>query len=77
MQPGIRIYLSTVHWRLNMFQAAYRSSSVALTVFAASVYVRMWWPAVVKSEWEQLELLMSGVPLETCSAFKEWWNNKF
>jgi hypothetical protein len=26
----------------------------------------------------QLELLMmSGVPLETCSAFNEWWNNKF
>ena len=26
----------------------------------------------------QLELLMiSGVPLETCWAFNEWWNNKF
>jgi hypothetical protein len=60
----------------------------------------MWWPAVVKSEWEQfplrldygrsphayvnqklqiqLELLMmSGVPLETCWAFSEQWNNKF
>jgi hypothetical protein len=59
----------------------------------------MWWPAVVKSEWEQfslrldygrsphacvnqrrqiqLELLMmSGVPLETCWAFNERWNNK-
>jgi len=36
MQPCIRIYYSTVHWRLDMFQAAYRSSSVALTVFAAS-----------------------------------------
>ena len=64
------------------------------------VYIRMWWPAVVKSEWEldltwldygrsphayvnqrqqiQLELLkMSGVPLETCWAFNERWNNKF
>jgi hypothetical protein len=30
------IYYSTVHWRLNMFQAAYRSPSGALTVFAAS-----------------------------------------
>ena len=59
-----------------MFREAYRSSSGALTVFAA----------VVKSEWElrldygrsphayvnqrlqiQLELLMmSGMPLETC-----------
>ena len=36
MQPCIRIYYSTVHWRLNMFRGAYRSSSGALTVFAAS-----------------------------------------
>jgi len=45
----------------------------------------MWWPAVVKSEWEpnqrlqiQLQLLMmSGMPLETCWAFNERWINKF
>ena len=36
MQPCNRIYYSTVYWRLNMFRAAYRSSSAALTVFAAS-----------------------------------------
>jgi hypothetical protein len=30
------IYYSTLHWRLNMFRAEYRSSSGALTVFAAS-----------------------------------------
>jgi hypothetical protein len=36
MQPCNRIYYFTVHWRLNMFRAAYRSSSGALTVFAAS-----------------------------------------
>ena len=36
MQHCIRIYYSTVHWRLNMFRAAYRSSSRALTVYAAS-----------------------------------------
>ena len=36
MQPCNRIYYSTVHWRFNMFRAAYRSSSGALTVFAAS-----------------------------------------
>jgi hypothetical protein len=36
MQPCIRIYYSTVHWRLNIFRAAYRSSSGALTAFAAS-----------------------------------------
>jgi hypothetical protein len=61
------------------------------------VYMCMWWPAVVKTEWElrldygrspheyvnqrlqiQLELLMmSGVPLETCWAFDERWNNEF
>ena len=35
MQLCNRIYHSTVHWRLNMFRAAYRSSSGALTVFAA------------------------------------------
>jgi hypothetical protein len=36
MQPCNGIYYSTVYWRLNMFRAAYRSSSGALTVFAAS-----------------------------------------
>jgi hypothetical protein len=32
MQPCNIIYYSTVHWRLNMFRAAHRSSSAALTV---------------------------------------------
>jgi hypothetical protein len=36
MKPCNRIYYSTVHWKLNMFRAAHRSSSRALTVFAAS-----------------------------------------
>jgi hypothetical protein len=36
MQTCNKIYYSTVRWRLNMFRAAYRSSSGALTVFAAS-----------------------------------------
>jgi hypothetical protein len=35
MQSCNRIYYSTVHWRLNMFRAAYRSPSGALTLFAA------------------------------------------
>jgi hypothetical protein len=30
MQPCNRIYYSNVNWRLNMFRAAYRSSSGAL-----------------------------------------------
>jgi len=57
------------------------------------VYIRMWWPAVVKSRLDygrsphayvnqrlqiQLQLLMmSGIPLETCWTFNERWNNKF
>jgi len=36
MQPCNRIYHSTVNLRLNMFRAAYRSSSGALTVFETS-----------------------------------------
>jgi hypothetical protein len=36
MQPWNIIYYSTVHWRLNIFRTAHRSSSGALTVFAAS-----------------------------------------
>jgi len=48
MQPCNRIHHSTIHWRPNMFRAAYRSSSGALTVFA--VYVRMWWPDVVLTQ---------------------------
>ena len=52
MQPCNRIYYSTVPWRLNMFRAAYRSSSGALNYLQPLVYICMWWTAVVKSEWE-------------------------
>jgi hypothetical protein len=101
MQPWNRIYYSTVHWRLNMFRAAYRSSSGALTVFAASGLLtqavtgrsQIWvgtghFPlrlnygrsphAYVNQTLQiQLELLMmSCMPLETCWAFNERWNNK-
>jgi len=97
-----RIYYSTVHWRLNMFRAAYRSSSGALTVFAASGlhthvvtgrsqvwvgtghfplrhdYGRSPHAYVNQMLQIQLELLMmSSMPLETCWAFNERWNNKF
>ena len=89
MQPCNRIYYSTIHWRLNMFWAAYRSSSGALTVFAASglhTHVvtgrsQVWvgTHAYVNQRLQiQVELLMmSGMPLETCWAFSERWNNKF
>ena len=102
MQPCNRIYYSTVHWRLNMFRAAYRSSSGALTVFAASglhTHVVMgcsqvWMgtgqfplrldygrsPHAYVNQRLQIHLellMMSGMPLETCRAFNERWNNKF
>ena len=101
MQPCNRIYYSTVHWRLNMFRVAYRSSSGAPTVLAASglhthvvtgrsqAWVKSQFPlrldygrsphAYVNQRLQvQLELLMmSGMPLETCWAFNERWNNKF
>ena len=102
MQPCNRIYHSTVHWQLNMFWAEYRSSSGALTVFAASGLLthvmtgcsQVWlgtdqFPprldygqsphAYVNQRLQiQLELLMmSGMPLETCWAVNERWNDKF
>jgi hypothetical protein len=77
-----------------MFRAVHRSSSGALTVFAASGlhthvvtarsqvwvghdYGRSPHAYVIQRLQIQLELLMmSGVPLETCWAFNERWNNK-
>jgi hypothetical protein len=52
-----------------MFRAAYRSSSGALTVFAASgLHTHVYIHACVNQRLQvQLELLMmSGMPLETC-----------
>jgi hypothetical protein len=83
-----RIYYSKVYWRLNMFRAGtpliIRSSKLYLQPL---VYIPMWWPAVVKAEWEifprgckyslELLMMMSGVPLETCWDFNKLWNNKF
>jgi hypothetical protein len=81
MQPCNRIYYSTVHWRLNMFRAAYRSSSGALTVFATSglhtlvvtgrsqVWVGHRSPYAYVNQRLQLQLellMMSGMQLETC-----------
>jgi hypothetical protein len=98
MQPCNRIYYSIVHWALNMFRAAYRSSSGALTIFAASGlhahvvtgrsqvwvgrlrldYGRSLHAYVNQRLQIQLELLMmSGLPLATCWALNERWNNKF
>jgi len=76
-----------------MFRAEYRSSSGALTLFAASglhthevtgrsqvlVYYGRSPDAYVNQRLQiQLELLMiRSMPLETCWAFNERWNNKF
>jgi hypothetical protein len=67
-----------------MFRSSHRSSSGALTVFAASglhmhvVTCRSPHAYVNQSHQIELELLMmSGVPLETFSVFNERWNNKF
>jgi hypothetical protein len=81
-----------------MFQAALRSSSGALTVFAAyGLHTHVVtgrsqvWVETLKLNYAQLPpayvnqrpriqlelLLVSGVPLETCWAFNERWNNKF
>jgi hypothetical protein len=64
MQPCNRIHYSTVHWRLNMFWAAYRSSSGALTVFA---------PAIVKSEWEMAFPLRLDYGWCKYSQTSWWW----
>jgi len=80
MQPCNRIYYSTIHWRLNMFRAAYRSSSGAVTVFAASglhTHVVTGRSQVWVGTQTQKLLMMSGMLLETCWAFNERWNNKF
>ena len=84
-----------------MYRAAYRSSSGALTVFAASglhthvvtgrSQVWVWTGFALRLDYSRsphayanqrlqirLELLMmSGMPVETCWAFTERWNNKF
>ena len=80
------IYYSRVYWRLNMFQAAHRSSSRALNCIFSLWLV---YPCgdqplprlsvkLIHGCKYSLELLMvSGMPLETCWAFNKRWNNKF
>jgi hypothetical membrane protein len=67
-----------------MFRAAYRSSSGALTVFAASgLHIHVMtarchvWVGIRGCKYSLELLIMSGMPLETCWAFNERWNNKF
>jgi hypothetical protein len=76
MQPCNRIYYSTVHWRLNTFRAAVVKSEWEFPLRLD--YGRSPHEYVNQRLQIQLELLMtSGMPLETCWAFNERWNNKF
>ena len=51
MQPCNRIYNFKIYWRLNMFRAAYRSSSGALNcIWNLWFFIPMWWPAVVPTQ---------------------------
>ena len=80
MQLCNRIYYSKVYWRLNVFQAAHRSSSGALNCICSLWFLYLVTTWVYKSEAANtvLELLMmSDVPLETCWAFNKLCNNKF
>jgi hypothetical protein len=62
MQPCNRTYYSKVYWKLNMFRAAYRSSSRALKLYLQPlVYIHMRWPAVVKVEWEMAAISHSAL----------------
>jgi hypothetical protein len=81
MQPCNIIYYSKVHWRLNMFWAAHRSSSGAPNGICSLVYIHMWWPAVVQADWE-LTPTQSGQRPVTTSVYKpeaadtiwsSWW----
>ena len=72
-----------------MFRAAYRSSSGALIVFVVTSEWELQFPLRLdygrsphtyvnqRLQIQLALLMMSGMPLETCWAFNERWNNKF
>jgi hypothetical protein len=71
-----RIYYSTVYWSLNMFRVAHRSSSIALNCICSLRFICPYGDRPLPRISLEL-LMMSGVPLETCWAFKKLRNNKF
>jgi hypothetical protein len=83
MQLCNGIYFSKIYWRLNMFRATYRSSSGALNCICSLWFIypcgdRLLSRLGGRGCTYSLDLLMiSGIPLETCSAFNKFWNNKF
>ena len=50
MQPCVRIYYCTFHWRLNMFRAAYRLALGALTEVPTQTWLRPVTTCVCKPE---------------------------
>jgi len=85
MQPCNRIYYYQIYWGLNMFRAAYLSSSGAPNCICSLWFIypcgdqplsRLGWNC--RGCKYSLELLiMSSMPLETCWAFNKFCNNKF
>jgi hypothetical protein len=80
MQPCNRIYYSKIYRRLNVFRAAYRSSSGASNCICSFWFI---YPCGDRSlsrlggKYSLELLMMSGMPLETCWPFNKFWNNKF
>ena len=74
MQPCNTIYYSNVYWRLNIFRAAYRSSSGALNCTCRLRFTYTCGDRPLSSLCGLL--MMSGMPLETFWAFNKRWNNK-
>jgi hypothetical protein len=77
MHPCNRIYYSKIHWRLDMFRAAYRSSSGAPNCICSLWFIYPCGHRPVTCIYSLELLMMRGMPLETCRAFNTWWNNKF
>jgi hypothetical protein len=93
MQPCNRIYYSKIYRRLDMFRAAYRSSSAVPNCICSPWFIytcsdrplsRLGGNCSSHPTWTtrgckySLELLMmSGMPLDTYWAFNKLWNNKF
>jgi hypothetical protein len=77
MQLCIRIYYFKVYWRLNMFQAAHRSSSGALNCICNLCnWVGKNFPTQL---WQQPVTIWvyKLKAANTCWAFNKLWNNKF
>jgi len=66
MQPCNRIYYSKVYWRLNMFRAAYRSSSGALNCICSLWFI-----------YTCGDRPLSRLSGKKCWTFSKLWNNKF